>query len=210
MAARPVAVKVGGSLFDLPDLGFKLVEWLRVFGQNRVILVPGGGRFVDCVRELDRRETLGGEKAHWLALKAVTLSAWFLHPLVPNSGVVAGVEDCPALWDGGRIPILDLHAFAQADEGRPGALPHSWDVTSDSFAARVASVIQADRLILLKSATIPPEMDWDVAANAGLVDRHFPKVVAPGIEIVPVNFRLWPEEPQNVPVPQAGQASPDQ
>ena len=81
----------------------------------------------------------------------------------------------------GRNPgtqiFLDAHAFCQADEGRSGALPHVWDVTSDAVAARAAEVAGAN-LVLLKSADLPDGPDWEGAAGAGLVDPVFPSVVA--------------------------------
>jgi hypothetical protein len=69
-------------------------------------------------------------------------------------------------------------------------LPHSWDVTSDSIAARAALVYGAERLVLLKSVDVPPGTPWDEAAARGWVDAHFSHVVsgAPfAVEVV--NFR---------------------
>src|SRR5262245_50664634 len=77
----PTAVKVGGSLFDHPNLGPGLRRWLDgVTGQ--VLLVPGGGAAAEFVRELDRLHRLGEEHAHWVALRAMTLTARFLGALV--------------------------------------------------------------------------------------------------------------------------------
>lgn len=49
-----VVVKVGGSLFDLPDLGPRLRAWLKTLRTADVLLVPGGGPTADVVRSLDR------------------------------------------------------------------------------------------------------------------------------------------------------------
>ncbi|MCA9240540.1 MAG: hypothetical protein KDA37_10085, partial [Planctomycetales bacterium] len=51
-----------------------------------------------------------------------------------------------------------------------------WQVTSDSIAARVAEVLDAE-LVLLKAAP-PPDgrrQDLDWLADAGYVDRWFPR-----------------------------------
>ena len=55
-------------------------------------------------------------------------------------------------------------------------MPASWDVTSDSIAARIAAGLHASRLVLLKSASLPPGADRAEAARLGLVDPVFPSV----------------------------------
>jgi aspartokinase-like uncharacterized kinase len=69
-SSGPVVVKVGGSLFDLPDLGPRLEVWLGA--RRSVVLVPGGGPTTDVVRALDRTHRLGEEAAHWLALRSIS------------------------------------------------------------------------------------------------------------------------------------------
>ena len=187
----PVVVKVGGSLFDLPGLGPRLERWLEGWGGD-VILVPGGGVAADVVRAFDRRHGLGEEAAHWLALRALSLNAHLLAGLLPSALVVDDLEDCRRAWQAGLAAVLDPHAFARADEGRPGCLPHRWDVTSDSLAARVAVVAGARSLVLLKSVTVPDGVDWDEAGRLGLVDPLFADVLRqarPGPEVCAVNFR---------------------
>lgn len=181
-------VKLGGSLYDLPDLGPRLSRWLAGLDTRHVLLVPGGGRTADVIRRLDQQHALGDETAHWLALRAMTLNAHFLATLLSGT-VVAGWSECPALWELTRVPVLDAHAFALADDRSPGALPHCWEVTSDALAARVAAVGGARRLILLKSVTIPAEMYWSEAAERGYVDHYFARTLAADCEVRAVNFR---------------------
>ena len=51
----------------------------------------------------------------------------------------------------------------------------SWDVTSDSIAARIADLLGSDELVLLKSSLPEPQVaTLDEAAAAGFVDRCFP------------------------------------
>jgi aspartokinase-like uncharacterized kinase len=185
-----VVVKVGGSLYDLPDLGPRLRDWLDRLDAARVLLVPGGGATANVVRAFDRLHALGEEASHWLALRALTVNAHFLQALLPDAAVVA--QPC----GGGPLAVLDAHAFVRVDEGRPGCLPHCWEVTSDAVAARAAVVGRAERLILLKSVPVPEGMAWDEAARRGLVDAWFARALAqaPGtLAVSGVNFRAGTE-----------------
>lgn len=188
MSRRRTVVKVGGSLFDIPRLGERLREWLAGLDADQILLVPGGGPTADAVRALDRSQELGDEKAHWLALEALRLNAHFLANLLPGAAVVADLaQGCGRLW------VVDCVAFAAADEGRPGCLPHSWDVTSDSIAARVAVVGGATELVVLKSVDIPDGTRWEEAGRVGWVDPYFGRAVASGLAVRAVNFRRWCE-----------------
>jgi len=171
-------VKVGGSLYDLPDLGTRLRRWLaEQLAGSRVVLVPGGGPLADAIRRLDRRHGLGEETSHWLALRALTVNAHFLASLAPPACVIDDVAELGRAWEKSLLPILDVREFARGDERRPDHLPHSWSVTSDSLAARVAIVLRASHLVLLKSTTIPPDVDWREAGRLGLVDALFAEVL---------------------------------
>jgi len=185
-------VKVGGSLFDLPDLGPRLLKWLAERPAGEVLLVPGGGPAADVVREYDRVHALGEEHAHWLALSALTLNAQFLASLLPGAVVVPHVQPFATDRLQGKIPVLDPYAFARADEGQPESLPHCWTITSDSLAARAARIAGARELILLKSVSLPAGMDWTEAAKRGLVDAYFTHVAGSFLPIRFINFRHWP------------------
>jgi 5-(aminomethyl)-3-furanmethanol phosphate kinase len=187
-----VTVKVGGSLFDLPDLAARLRAWLARLSTGRVLLVPGGGPTADIVRALDRLHALGEEAAHWLAVRALTLNAYFLQNLLPEAAVVRQPHDPPRA--GAALAVLDPHPFLREDEGRPGCLPHRWEVTSDALAARAAVVAGARRLVLLKSVTVPEGMGWDEAGRRGLVDGWFARVLEgahDGLAVCAVNLREW-------------------
>ncbi len=178
MPSTLAVVKIGGSLYDLPDLGPRLRRWLAVHdGGSHVVLVPGGGALVEVLRRLDHCHGLGEETSHWLALRALTVNAHFLASLLPPAYVIGDVDELPRAWDKGLLPVLDLHEFATADESRCGRLPHTWAVTSDALSARVAVVLQARQLVLLKSTTIPPNIDWREAGRLGLVDAQFSEVL---------------------------------
>jgi aspartokinase-like uncharacterized kinase len=177
-----VVAKVGGSLFDLPDLGDRLRRWVGSVDAS-VLLVPGGGAGADVIRQLDNAHRIGEEQAHWLALQVLTINAHFL----------AALLDAPVQFEPGKPPlpltVLDPYAFCQADEGCPGALPHTWHVSSDSIAARFAERSGA-RLVLLKSIDLPAKSTWEVAGRGGLVDEMFASIVArAGLCVEWVNLR---------------------
>lgn len=192
-----IVVKVGGSLFDLPNLGFLLKRWLDELDSSEVLLVPGGGHSADMIRQMDRIHGLGEEKAHWLALRSLSFQAHLLAEILVDAVVVRGLHECRAAWDAGRRPILDGHAFAVADESLPGRLPHSWNATSDALAARVARVAAASRLVLLKSVTIPEGTSWVEASRLGWVDAYFAEAVDDALPVQCVNFmdRMFPPGP---------------
>jgi aspartokinase-like uncharacterized kinase len=165
-------VKVGGSLYDLPNLGQRLAGWLAE-QKGSLVLVPGGGRSADLVRAWDQQHQLGEDESHWLALRALTLNAHYLAALLPGSRVIQGLDNARP----GRISILDMHAWAMTVDEKPGQFPHTWDVTSDSLGAQVAIVGKASQLILLKSAPLPEGMNWHEAARQGIVDAYFPQAI---------------------------------
>ncbi len=207
-----IVVKVGGSLFDHPALARGLRAYLRsllaaspgchsvsspdvvtaagraaVSVSPQVLLVPGGGPVVDAVRLFDRIHQLGEEAAHWLALRALTVTAELLQRLLAAEPTEAGIEPWP-------VRVVDVFAFAREDEERPDRLPHAWQVTTDSLAARIAGVYGASQLILLKSIDIPPATPWSEAAARGWVDEYFPLIAAQlPSPIETINFRSWLE-----------------
>jgi 5-(aminomethyl)-3-furanmethanol phosphate kinase len=181
----PRIVKLGGSLYDLPDLPQRLKRWLGQAPEPRAVLVPGGGIAANVIRDYDRVHRLGEEASHWLALQMLAVNAHFLATLLPDAVVV------PSPFTPAPLAILDMHAFALADDARPGHLPHAWDVTSDSLAVRVAQVAEARELVLLKSLDWQGD-DWRAAAAAGVVDGFFAEAArrADGLRIRVVNLRL--------------------
>lgn len=173
MAPVWTVVKVGGSLFDWPDLRARLGAWLDMLDAERVLLVPGGGRAADAVRGLDLTHQLGDEVSHWLAIHVLSVNAQFLHSLLPGSRIVAQIEpDSAAELGPARVNVLDPLPFFRADEMNADRLPHHWDVTSDSLAVRAAILVAARTLVLLKSVAWEGT-GWREAARAGIVDEYF-------------------------------------
>ena len=172
MAGRPlVVVKVGGSLLGWPPLPARLGEYLEARAGDRIVVVVGGGPAADWIRDLDRLHGLGPGRSHALALRSLDLSAHVLSALLPTLAVVDSIASFGAIWEAGRLPLLAPRRFADGDD----PLPHSWDVTTDTIAARLAARLGASELALLKSAPLPEGANPVEAARLGLVDRAFPE-----------------------------------
>jgi 5-(aminomethyl)-3-furanmethanol phosphate kinase len=180
--SQVTVVKLGGSLFDWPELPERWAEFLasRVAAnpEERIVIIAGGGPTVEFIRELDRIHGFGEARAHDLALHALDFTANLLASLLPgNLRIVDSLGAVGSAWNDRALPILAPRRFmTEIDRHGPDPLPEGWDVTSDSIAARVASNLGAKCLILLKSAALPPETTRLEAARLELVDPVFPRV----------------------------------
>jgi len=171
-------IKVGGSLFDWPELPGRLDLFLRVqFPPTEVehpLLIAGGGPAADVVRDFDRIHRLDDETAHHLGLRAMDLSALLLSVVVPGVALVESLEFVEGVFANGLVPVLaPFRTICAIDQAELDPLPASWDVTSDSIAARIAAYVKASRIILLKSTSIRRDATRHEAARLGLVDPFF-------------------------------------
>ncbi|MCI0642073.1 MAG: hypothetical protein L0Y70_23595 [Gemmataceae bacterium] len=193
-----IIVKVGGSLFDLSRLGDRLRVFIGGLGP-RGLLFPGGGPAADAFRALDRAQGLGEEASHWLAIRALAINAQFLRALLAELPVL----EWPRAGEWPGWAIAEPLSFALADEEHADHLPHTWDVTSDSLALRLAQVVGAAELVLLKSVSAPEKADWRQLSQAGVVDGHFPQLLerkrSPRVRVL--NFREFAAPSHPTPLP---------
>jgi len=185
-------VKVGGSLLDWDELPAALKNWLTRQTPATNVLVSGGGRFADAIRRADESHALGEEASHWLCVDAMSLTARLLGKMA-KLAVVTRAEDVP---ESAAACVFDPGQFLRELEPKlfAATLPHTWAVTSDSIAARLAEFLHADELVLLKSCL--PEADTGIrsAAATGYVDEYFPIAAARLPRIRCVNLRSGPFE----------------
>lgn len=162
MSERVVrVVKVGGSLLDFAALPQAWSRWLAAQGPAVNVLIAGGGRLADVIREADRAWGLGDETAHWLAIDVLAASSRLLAAILPDACLERDWEQlCQRVQRQSAGPSIVFCPvdFLQRQEPRlpPRALPHGWHVTTDSIAARIAMILDAQELVLLKSAAAPP------------------------------------------------------
>ncbi|MBI3462661.1 MAG: hypothetical protein HY000_06305 [Planctomycetes bacterium] len=181
MTDSPIrVVKLGGSLLDLPGLRERLRSWLDLQTPAGTVLVVGGGSLADAIRTADRLHGLSAEAAHWLCIRAMSLNAHLMAELLPDAVLVQDIRSIRRACEQRRLAILDPWPFIHDEEPRlsRSPLPCSWDVTSDSVAARLAALLSACELVLLKSALPETGMDLLAAARAGYVDSYFRNAAA--------------------------------
>jgi 5-(aminomethyl)-3-furanmethanol phosphate kinase len=140
-------LKVGGSLSRGDSLESLCSEIGRLGRQYRLLVVPGGGEFADQVRTAYRRFTLDETAAHYMALLAMDQFGYLLNRLIEGSHLSADLlSACQAAGSARAAVLLPSTMVIQTDP-----LPHSWQVTSDTIAAWIASRSDCRQLVLLKN-----------------------------------------------------------
>jgi aspartokinase-like uncharacterized kinase len=130
-----LVVKLGGSLAAIPGaLDSACAAVSDLARRHRLVVVPGGGPFADAVREFDRREGLGDDAAHWMAILAMDQYAHVLAKRIDRAVLVEEPGGIGAAVGAGRPAVLAPYRWMRSAD----VLPHSWDATSDSVAAFTA------------------------------------------------------------------------
>ena len=162
-----VIVKIGGSLFDSPNLK----DWLgklAAIEDKRVVLVPGGGPFADQVRAAAERWDISEIAAHHMAVMAMQQYAYLLSSLNSNIEMLhsykeilnVGSNSCLMVW----MPYYDVVNLCD--------YPKNWSTTSDSLALWLASKLSAHHLNIVKCADIQNKKTQQII-NSEIVDGYF-------------------------------------
>lgn len=143
-------LKLGGSLYRTPQLD----SWLAALGQvsQPLLVVPGGGPFADTVRQAQDDWSLSEAAAHRMAILGMQQMALLLCDRQPRLEAVDSVEDIDCALAGGRVPVWLPDRMLQAAND----IAFSWQVTSDSLAGWLAAQLNAEGLLLVKSAELEP------------------------------------------------------
>jgi len=164
----PLVIKLGGSHAS----SALLRSWLRVIAETPgAVLVPGGGPFADTVRAMQTVMSYDDDAAHDMALMAM---GQYARALTALSSRLIYADDPARLRDtNGRVPVFSpWPALRDAPD-----LPRSWDVTSDSIALWLATMLNAPAVVLVKHRQAP-SADATLLAAEGVVDAAFPGFLA--------------------------------
>lgn len=171
---RTIVLKLGGSLYDLPDLGERIATLLETFPDHRFLIFPGGGDAANLVRQWQPRFYWSDAIAHDVAIAALDFNATMLEQVIPHSSVVRTRADAERIWQTHGLPIIAPSQFL-CDEER-GDLPQDWTVTSDSLAAWTVLHWPAGELWFCKSVPCPTTLS--AAVNDGAIDPHLAQLAS--------------------------------
>jgi aspartokinase-like uncharacterized kinase len=172
-SAFPVVFKIGGSLLDRTHLLSRTL-FERIDEESRhcpVIVLFGGGREVDKLREEYRSGQLTDDQAHWQAVNIMDRHAEKFSPMILNH---APVLDFRSIQETSHQPVIAVKVGAALRDDP--ALPVGWHITSDSIAGWVAQKVHARRLVLAKSVGQSGSYDPAQSQRLGWVDEYFPTI----------------------------------
>ncbi len=185
--------KLGGSLLSLPDFPDRIQS--RLAAANRrvplaTLMVVGGGELIDAVRSLDRLHSYDASLVHHECIQLLSSTGRLVHSLLPQFGYIASAEDLSSfnlnaarMFNG--FAIVDV-AMAMPRIATKVALPEDWTTTTDSISAALAIAVDAEELLIFKSADPVtkraddlPIMPWlEALACDGFVDGALPALAS--------------------------------
>ncbi len=158
-----IVVKIGGSLYNTPELAHWLSALVKHSQQQAIVIVPGGGPFADQVRSAQKCHQFDDETAHHMAILAMKQFGLLLLALAPT---------CQALSTYGT-PSAPISIWLPNDEllSEP-VLAKSWDVSSDSIALWLAAKLNAKQLLLIKHTSSQTRSIKELSSNS-IIDNGF-------------------------------------
>lgn len=145
-ASCEVLVKIGGSILDDEEATARLVPQLTsLAGRRRFLILTGGGRAAKRIKANQRAQQTpfyGCWKAGVLSLE---VNAALLASYSTSFSLVASLADLNESFEAGKIPIL----------GPAGVITSSlhltpdWNVTTDSMGLYFASMLGAQRYVVV-------------------------------------------------------------
>jgi aspartokinase-like uncharacterized kinase len=179
-------IKIGGSLLtntSNQSIIHNAEQWLAQQSDSINVVIIGGGHAVDHLRRWQRQFNLTEMQAHLNAVQVMSLNT---SRLARSSCISFVIANWKVLTDfvhsENAMPttiIFDCLSFVRDVEPKLAGptLAPDWSCSSDSIAARIAQLLGADKLTLLKSGTTYSS-DLQTLQYANYVDLSFPQMAA--------------------------------
>ena len=132
-------VKIGGSLF--PNYAIELAEKLK---NTESLIILGGGEFANLIRKYDEDIKFSDETNHWTAIECMNIISKLVNDKVKSTKLAYSIDEANEISNEGFTPIFVVSQFLKTND----PFECSWDVTSDSIAAYVADMFNANLLIV--------------------------------------------------------------
>ena len=111
-------------------------------GEN-CLFVIGGGEFANLIRKYDKEIEFSKDVTHETAIDSMDILAKLLNDKLAFTEISYTIDEAKSIADSNKIPIMICSDILKENE----PFAHSWDVTSDSIAAYIASLLDAKLLI---------------------------------------------------------------
>ena len=132
-------VKIGGSLF--PEYAIDLAQKLENTGS---VIILGGGEFANLIRKYNDEMNFSNEVNHWTAIDCMDIIAKLVNDKVESAKLAFSLDEVNKISEEGFTPIFVVSKFLREED----PFECSWDVTSDSIAAYVAHLLNANLFIV--------------------------------------------------------------
>ena len=132
-------VKIGGSLF--PEYAIELAKQLK---NTDSLIILGGGEFANLIRKYDSAQSFSSEVTHYTAIDCMDIIAKLVDDKVVSTKLAFSIDEIDEISDEGFTPIFVVSDFLKNED----PFECSWDVTSDSIAAYVAHLLNANLFIV--------------------------------------------------------------
>ncbi|WP_405304029.1 delta 1-pyrroline-5-carboxylate synthetase [Methanobrevibacter sp.] len=132
-------VKIGGSLF--PNYAIDLADKLK---NTSSAIILGGGDFANLIRKYNSEMNFSDEVNHWTAIDCMDIIAKLVNDKVDSAKLAYSIDEVNQIANKGFTPIFVVSEFLKEED----PFECSWDVTSDSIAAYVAHLLNANLLIV--------------------------------------------------------------
>ena len=132
-------VKIGGSLFPK-----HAIELAKELDNTDSVIILGGGEFANLIRKYDDEIHFSDETNHWRAIDCMDIIAKLVDDKVNSTRLVHSISEVKQISDEGFTPIFVVSDFLKKED----PFECSWDVTSDSIAAYVSHLLNANLFIV--------------------------------------------------------------
>jgi len=160
-------VKLGGSWVSNPEL-LKLIDKLYNYRNEPIVLVVGGGKFVDAIRFAHEQINFDEGLAHKLSVKSTEIYARILKNIAPKK--ISFVKCFSEINSKKKLEIFLPYKELIKDK----LLKKNWESTSDSIACWLARKIKGKGVIFIKSVSFENQItsSLDYLQKKGILDKN--------------------------------------
>ena len=155
--------KISGKILDNSKYLINTIAQLTQLFEDKIIekiiIIPGGGKLANLIRNLYYEFNLDDELAHWMAVYAINFNGLELSKKFPHLKETEKFAELDKEIN--TISIFLPYNYLKKED----KIPHSWDVTSDSIALYLASEFNLNECYLIK------DVDGILDSNLNLIKK---------------------------------------